>query len=90
MSLSLSITVHRHRAKSIKGMGGVLHKYFDFIFRSAYCGVDLFLNGFLKSIEKLIAENSTAKNRDVNVLTPGHIGKRHLAILYVNAFCSIF
>lgn len=39
-----------------EGHRGILHKLFDFTFRIALCGVHLFLNGFLKSPEKLIAE----------------------------------
>lgn len=39
-----------------EGHRGILHKLIDFTFRIALCGVHLFLNGFLKSPEKLIAE----------------------------------
>lgn len=42
----------------IKGHRGVLHIYFNFTFGLAYCGVYLFLNGFLKSPEKLTAEKA--------------------------------
>ncbi len=43
--------------------GDVLQIYFDFIFGIAYCGVHLFLNGFLKSPEKLIAEKYNYRNQ---------------------------
>ena len=41
-----------------KGIGGVLQIYFDSTFQFTYCEVHLFLNGFLKSPEKLISEKA--------------------------------
>ena len=41
-----------------KGIGGVLQIYFDSTFQFTYCGVHLFLNGFLKSPEKLTTEKA--------------------------------
>ena len=46
---------------SVKGIGGVLHNLFDFTFRIVLCGMLLFLNGFLKSPEKLIVEKYNIK-----------------------------
>ncbi|MEY8421688.1 hypothetical protein AALB52_02915 [Lachnospiraceae bacterium 38-14] len=52
----------------IQGIGGILQIYFYFNFRIAYCGVHLFLNEFLKSAEKLIAEKYNYKNWITNQL----------------------
>lgn len=46
------------QAAVIQSRAGILHKIFDFTFGFTYCGVHLFLNGFLKSPEKLISEKA--------------------------------
>ena len=76
-----------------KGIGGILQIYFYFNFRIAYCGVHLFLNEFLKSAEKLIAEKYNYKNWITNQLyTPfdnHHIQEKDiLPQLQVKCLCS--
>lgn len=61
---SSSQTAAQKAVSLIKGIGGgVLHNFFYFILGIAYCGVHLFLNGFLKSPEKLIAEKYNYRNQ---------------------------
>jgi len=61
--LEKNIIIAFNSNKQCIGGGDVLQIYFDFIFGIAYCGVHLFLNGFLKSPEKLIAEKYNYRNQ---------------------------
>ena len=74
--IASSQTAAQKAVSVIKEHRGVLHNLFVFTFRIALCGVHLFLNGFLKSAEKLIDEKYNYKDWITNQLyTPFNIEK---------------